>query len=194
LGFQDYTNCSTTFFEDCNENNTYTYYPTMPHVKRLKATPHPPVAVSPPPRRLPILLRQAWFNLNQTFRRRLAHMGVTPDQFTALRNLAEHDPKGLTQSHLTRLIASDPNTIGALVKRMEAAGWVERLRHERDGRAYRLRLLPAGRAQFETVRQIAVALQTEVLADWSERKREKFLHDLNWVADQCRAAASRKKP
>jgi DNA-binding MarR family transcriptional regulator len=165
----------------------------MDRVKRLKPNSALAAVAAPPPRRLPILLRQAWFNLNQTFRRRLAHTGVTPDQFTALRNLAEHGPGGLTQSHLSRLIASDPNTIGALVKRMETAGWIERVRHEKDGRAFRLRLLPAGRDQYECVRQIALALQTEVLADWSERKREQFLRDLNWVADQCRAAANRKK-
>jgi DNA-binding MarR family transcriptional regulator len=165
----------------------------MDRANRLKPAPRVRAIDAPSRRRLPILLRQAWFNLNQTFRRRLAHTGVTPDQFTAMRNLAEHDPKGLTQSHLTRLIASDPNTIGAMVKRMESAGWIERVRHERDGRAYRLRLLPAGRQQYERVRQIAVALQTEVLADWTERKRERFLRDLNWVADQCRAAANRKK-
>jgi len=166
----------------------------MDRVKRLKSIPGARAIDAPSRRRLPILLRQAWFNLNQTFRRRLAHTGVTPDQFSAMRTLAEHDPAGLTQSHLTRLIASDPNTIGALVERMEGAGWIERIRHERDGRAYRLRLLPAGRAQYERIRQIAVALQTEVLADWTERKREQFLHDLSWLADQCRAAANRKKP
>jgi DNA-binding MarR family transcriptional regulator len=166
----------------------------MAQVKRLKLPAGDRPGSAPSRRRLPILLRQAWFSLNQTFRRRLAHTGVTPDQFTAMRNLVEHDPEGLTQSDLTQLIDSDPNTIGALVKRMVSAGWVERLRHERDGRAYRLRLLPAGRAQYERVRQIAVALQTEVLADWAEPKRERFLRDLNWVADQCRAAANRKKP
>jgi MarR family transcriptional regulator, transcriptional regulator for hemolysin len=166
----------------------------MPDVKRLKLPLAAKPVDSPARRRLPILLRQAWFNLNQTFRRRLAHTGVTPDQFTAMRTLAEHDPHQMTQSHLTRLIASDPNTIGALVERMESAGWIERVRHERDGRAYRLRLLPAGREQYERVREIAIALQTEVLADWSEHKREQFLRDLSWVADQCRAAAARKKP
>ncbi|HEX3988804.1 MAG TPA: MarR family transcriptional regulator, partial [Verrucomicrobiae bacterium] len=77
--------------------------------------------------------------------------------------------------------------------RMETAGWIERVRHEKDGRAFRLRLLPAGHQQYEHVRQIALALQTEVLGDWSEQKREQFLLDLNWVADQCRAAAIRKK-
>lgn len=165
----------------------------MPRRKSLKPASPVQAIDAPSRRRLPILLRHAWFNLNQTFRRRLAHTGVTPDQFTAMRTLQEHDPKGLTQSHLTRLIASDPNTIGALVERMECAGWIERSRHERDGRAYRLRLLPAGREQYERGRQIAVALQTEVLAGWTDRKREQFLRDLAWVADQCRTAASRKK-
>ncbi|MGO8698303.1 MAG: MarR family winged helix-turn-helix transcriptional regulator [Limisphaerales bacterium] len=143
-------------------------------------------------RRLPILLRHAWFSLNQTFRRRLLPTGITPDQYTILRTLVEHQPEELRQSDLARLIASDPNTIAALVERMAALGWVARVRHERDGRAYRLRVLPAGRKQFELARQIALALQSEVLADWPERKREQFLKDLAWVADRCRAVAGVK--
>jgi DNA-binding MarR family transcriptional regulator len=145
---------------------------------------------APSRRRLPILLRHAWFSLNQTFRRRLAHTGVTPDQFTALRTLMEHEPQGLTQSGLNRLIASDPNTIAALVERMEGVGWITRVRHEQDRRANRLRLLPAGRKTYERVRQIAIALQTEVLGGWTERKREEFLEDLAGVAERCRKAAS----
>jgi DNA-binding MarR family transcriptional regulator len=140
-------------------------------------------------RRLPILLRHAWYSLNQTFRRRLAHTGVTPDQFTALRTLSEHEPEGLTQSDLTRLIASDPNTIAALVERMERSGWIARAPHESDRRANRLRLLPLGQKQYKRVRQIAVALQSEVLSGWTEKKREEFLENLAWVAERCRAAA-----
>jgi DNA-binding MarR family transcriptional regulator len=147
-------------------------------------SPAPPVD-APARRRLPILLRQAWFSLNQTFRRRLAHTGLTPDQFTALRTLLEHEPQGLTQSALTRLIASDPNTIAALVERMEVLGWIIRARHERDRRAYRLHLLPAGRAQYERVRPIALALQNEILADWPEAKREEFLEDLALIAERA---------
>src|ERR1700689_456648 len=99
--------------------------------KKKTAPPSSPMPIDAPERRrLPILLRHAWFSLNQTFRRRLAHTGVTPDQFTALRTLSEHEPAGLTQSDLTRLIASDPNTIGALVERMERCGWITRAPHE----------------------------------------------------------------
>src|ERR1700689_541465 len=135
--------------------------------KKKTAPPSSPMPIDAPGRRrLPILLRHAWFSLNQTFRRRLAHTGVTPDQFTALRTLMEHEPQGLTQSGLNRLIASDPNTIGSLVERMESMGWIPRLRHEQDRRAYRLRHMPAGRETYERVREIALALQTEVLAGW----------------------------
>lgn len=144
---------------------------------------------APGRRRLPILLRHAWFSLNQTFRRRLAPIGITPDQYTALRTLFEHEPGGLTQSDLSRLIASDPNTIASLVERMERNGWIDRAPHETDRRAWRLRLLSAGFKQFRRARKIAQNLQSEVLADWSESRREKFLVDLAWVSERCRTLA-----
>jgi DNA-binding MarR family transcriptional regulator len=144
---------------------------------------------APGRRRLPILLRHAWYSLNQTFRRRLAHSGMTPDQFTALRTLSEHEPEGLTQSELTRLMASDPNTVGALVERIECSGWITRVPHEKDRRANHLRLLPAGRSRYSRARKIAVALQAQVLEQWSEKKREEFLENLAWVSERCRALA-----
>ena len=138
---------------------------------------------------MPILLRHAWYSLNQTFRRRIAHTGATPDQYTALRTLYEHSGRGLTQSQLTELIASDPNTVAALVERMEQAGWVAREPHERDRRANRIRLLPSGERKFRQLRKIALALQQEILGDWPESRREEFLANLAYVADRCRAAA-----
>src|ERR1051325_8702415 len=100
---------------------------------------------APKRRRLPMLLRHAWYGLNQTFRRRIAHTGVTPDQFTVMRTLLEAGPDGLTQSKLTQLMASDPNTIASLIERMEKADWLARAPHEKDRRAYRLQLRPLGR-------------------------------------------------
>jgi DNA-binding MarR family transcriptional regulator len=140
----------------------------------------------PARRRLPILLRHAWFSLNQAFRRRIAHTGMTPDQFTTLRTLEENARSQPTQSELTRLLASDPNTMASLLERMAGVGWVARVPHETDRRAYRISLLPEGRKKYLQVRQIAVALQTEMLEGWSERKREEFLENLQTLADRCR--------
>ena len=146
---------------------------------------------APERRRLPILLRRAWYGLNQAFRRRIAHTGVTPDQFTVMRTILEGDPEGLVQSELTRLMASDPNTIASLVDRMEKADLIERQTHERDRRAYRIRLKPIGRRKYEQVREIAIALQSEVLSALPEEKREEFLEDLSQVATACRAVAEK---
>lgn len=74
---------------------------------------------SPERKRLPLLLRRAWYGLNQAFRRQISHAGATPDQFTVLRTLSEGNPDGLTQSELTRSMSSDPNTVASLLKRME---------------------------------------------------------------------------
>ena len=145
---------------------------------------------SPERRRLPLLLRRSWYGLNQAFRRRIAHTGATPDQFTALRCLLEGDSLGVTQGELTKLMSSDPNTIASLVERMVAAGWVERKPHESDRRAYRIRVKPAGKKLYEQLRDLAIALQSQVMAALPEPSRESFLVELAAVADACRAAAA----
>jgi DNA-binding MarR family transcriptional regulator len=139
---------------------------------------------------LPLLLRRAWFSLNQAFRRRIAHLGITPDQFTVLRTLLESGRTGISQRELSQLMSSDPNTVASLVDRMEAAGLLERKPHEKDRRAHRIRLRAAGKRKYQKARDVAVALQVEVLAGLSDGHREDFLRDLTLVADACRQAAA----
>src|SRR5205809_4821658 len=102
---------------------------------------------SPERRRLPPALRRAWYGLNQAFRRRIAHLGLTPDQFTIMRTLLENE--GITQSELTELMSSDPNTVASLLERMARAGLVERRAHEKDRRANCLRLKARGKRKYE---------------------------------------------
>ena len=142
---------------------------------------------SPDRRRLPPLLRRAWYGLNQAFRRRIAHLGVTPDQFTVMRTLLEHE--GITQRRLTELMSSDPNTVASLLERMERANLLERQTHEKDRRANALKLKPLARGKYETARGLAVSLQSEILSTLPEASREQFLEHLNAVADACRLAA-----
>ena len=144
---------------------------------------------SPDRRRLPPLLRRAWYSLNQAFRRRIAHLEITPDQFTALRTLLESDPAGVTQRDLAQLMTSDPNTVGSLLERMESAGLVARKPHEKDRRAHRIQLTAAGRRKYLAARKIAIALQSEVLLVLPEAAREPFLEQLALVADACRKTA-----
>ena len=146
-----------------------------------------------PPKRLPVLLRRAWYGLNQSFRQRISHLKITPDQFSILRWLNEGDPNGLTQRTLTDLMASDPNTITSTLSRMEKNGLILRQPHERDKRAHRVRMQAKGRRIFERALKMAIDLQTQVLNALPVDRRNAFLDELALIADACAGAIERTK-
>tara|TARA_A100001037_G_C15049253_1_gene589299 strand:- start:431 stop:937 length:507 start_codon:yes stop_codon:yes gene_type:complete len=152
---------------------------------------------SPERKRLPLLLRRAWYGLNKAFRRRISHAGATPDQFTVLRTLHEGDPTSMTQSELTRAMSSDPNTVASLLERMEKTGWLERKPHASDRRAKCILLKPSGKRKYTQLRDIAANLQMEILEALPASKREPFLGTIADIANACRDAAedsARKRP
>jgi len=139
-----------------------------------------------------MLLRRSWYGLNQAFRRRIAHLKITPDQFTVLRTLLEGDRRGLTQRQIAHAMSSDPNTIASLTERMEKSGLIGRSTHERDRRANRIRVLPPGKKKFEKARGLAIQLQEQILSVLPEAEREHFLEQLLRVGNACRDAAEAK--
>ncbi len=146
---------------------------------------------SPDRRRLPPLLRRAWYSLNRTFRRRIAHTGVTPDQFTALRCLTESGPDGMTQSELSAKMTSDPNTIASMLERMEQSSLLIKLPHNHDRRAHHIQITPVGEVKYSQVRQLAIELQKDILKVLPETEREHFLEQLGRVADVCNELAKK---
>ena len=151
----------------------------------MNTTPSSPVTPPSSPHgsnrpRLALLLRRAWYGLNQTFRRRIAGLGVTPDQFTILRWLGEH-PEGLTQRVLADLMASDPNTITAILTRMQKAGLVERRAHADDRRCNLIVLKDKGRTLHTKLQPLASGLQEQLLAAVPVAKQAEFLKQLESV-------------
>lgn len=144
------------------------------------------------PRRLAILLRRAWYGLNQGFRDRIDRVGITPHQFSILRWLSESPPEGVSQRALADLLATDPNTVSSTLARMETSGLILRVPHESDRRASRVRLRPAGRAAYEKGRPLALAHQERILNALPPERRDDFLRALEIVADAC--TASEEKP
>ena len=71
---------------------------------------------------------------------------------------------------------------------METMGLVERQTRKTDRRANSLRLKALGRRKYEAARQVAVKLQTEILSTLPPPARERFLKELNAVAEACRRA------
>ena len=160
------------------------------HVMHERPTEDTPLD-APNRRRLPPLLRKAWYSLNQAFRRKLACEGITPDQFTALRWLVENEGKPTTQKELADLMSSDANTIASLVKRMESSCLIKREVSRKDRRANMVNVTLTGKDVYLRARQIAIDLQLEVLSDLSIRQAEEFLRLLERVADAAGKSAGR---
>ena len=155
--------------------------------------PHNSATTPSTTRRLPPLLRRAWYSLNQTFRQRIAHLEITPDQYSILRWLQEGDPRGLTQQTLTDLMASDPNTITSILRRMETAKLVTRHPHETDKRARRVCLESEGQRRLYAAFQIATELQEQIISVIPDNRRARFLEDLERVAQASSLAQSERE-
>ena len=78
-----------------------------------------------PAPQLPQLLRKCWMRLNAIFQKRVAKVGLTPDQYIALRWLNEFPEGSVNQAMLKKLMFTDPNNITGLMGRMEKLGLVE---------------------------------------------------------------------
>jgi DNA-binding MarR family transcriptional regulator len=84
---------------------------------------------------------------------------ITTDQFSLLWNVARHD--GIRQNDLAMELFTDPNTVTAMLARLETRGLIYREACVDDGRARLVHLTPAGRR-----------LTTLLSADWEPMRRK----------------------
>ena len=126
--------------------------------------------------------------LNYTLMRRLADLDLTPDQYIALRWLTEATEKGargLSQKNLCELMTSDPNTIAAMMRRMEKASLIQRAKDPEDRRKLVVSPTPQGIGLFAKAKVRAKALEKEALHGLNRKEKEMFIKDLNCLARSC---------
>ena len=86
--------------------------------------------------------------IEQEIRARLRrHFGTTLPRFDYLAQLERH-PDGLRMSALSSYMMVTGGNVTGLTDQLAADGWVERVPDAEDGRAWRVRLTPQGRAEF----------------------------------------------
>jgi len=97
-------------------------------------------------------LYSASLAMTKLYKPLLDELELTYPQYLALLALWEKD--GLTVSELGQRLFLDSGTLTPLLKRMEAAGWLTRLRDIADERRVLIRLTPEGRALKARARRI----------------------------------------
>jgi MarR family transcriptional regulator, lower aerobic nicotinate degradation pathway regulator len=119
------------------------------------------------------LLRRAHQRHVALFTAGLAHVELTPTQFTALLKTVEVGR--ITQNHLGRLAAMDPATIQGVVRRLEARGLVCRTEDPADRRTAVLEATPLGRSVAREAVLRARAITAATLEPLDSAERSLFL-------------------
>jgi MarR family transcriptional regulator for hemolysin len=114
--------------------------------------------------------------MRTTYDRRVRELGLTRSQWWVLTLLFRND--GVTQSELAELLEIERPTLGRLLDRLEAKGWVRREHDSRDRRAWRVHLTEAVEPAMRKLRKVASELRSDALAGLSAQERERFIDTL----------------
>src|SRR5262245_47868928 len=127
-------------------------------------------------------LRKAYLSFHRRANAWMLDHGVTADQFVVLTVVAREP--GITQITIVGRTGSDPNTVAAVLRRLEQRRLVRREPHARDRRARCVFLTPEGpRVQRRAARDAApiVATLWDCMGDCDRSQIERFLQCVHQV-------------
>mgnify|MGYP001765341039 CR=1 FL=1 len=145
-----------------------------------------------PDRSVGMLIKEISRLFTRNFDARVRAYGLTQTQWQALAALSRRE--GIKQADLANLLQVQPISLGRLIDRMEAAGWVERRPAPNDRRAIQLYLTPKAEPMLDKMSDEASLTREAALADFDPSEREQLFHLLqrvkaNLAADELLAPA-----
>jgi DNA-binding MarR family transcriptional regulator len=114
--------------------------------------------------------------MRTVYDRRVKSLGLTRSQWWVLNHLFRGD--GVTQTELAETLEIEKATLGRLLDRLEAKGWVRREDDATDRRAWRVYLTDEVGPAMRELRAVAAELRRDALAGLSAAERERFVDTL----------------
>lgn len=111
--------------------------------------------------------------MRTTFDRRVKPLGLTRSQWWVLNHLFRND--GVTQSELAVILDVEKPSLGRLLDRLEAKGWVRREGDAGDRRAKRVFLTEEVQPAIKAMRTAAAEVRREALAGLPPEDQERFV-------------------
>ena len=108
--------------------------------------------------------------------RRAKALGLTRSQWWVLNHLYFNE--GITQSELADLLDVEKPTLGRLLDRLEAKGWIARQPDRHDRRAKRVYLTGEVQALMRALRKLAAALRKDALEGMDARAQRHLFDSL----------------
>jgi DNA-binding MarR family transcriptional regulator len=122
--------------------------------------------------------------MRTAYDRRIRKLGLTRAQWWVLTHL--YRANGATQTELAETLEIEKPTLGRLLDRLEAKGWVKREHDATDRRVWRVRLTDEVEPALRTMRAIAKELRRDALAGISAAERERFVDTLLAIKENLR--------
>jgi len=119
------------------------------------------------------LIRRAQQIAVAIFIEECAAFDLTPVQYASM--VAIQDNEGIDATRLSAQIAFDRSTLGNVLERLEARGFVERYASPEDKRVKLLRLTPQGRSVTRSAEEGVRRTQERILAPLDASKRRVLL-------------------
>lgn len=116
------------------------------------------------------LLRRLNQHHTTIFGQETAAFELTSPQFAVLAALEDMD--GCNQVGLSQIVGIDRTTIGGVIDRLEARGWVTREPDTNDARRKLVRLTDSGRGAYEALVPCVERVQERLLAPLGPRERD----------------------
>lgn len=134
-----------------------------------------------PNRNFGCLLHDTARLLRRDFNRRAQKLGLTQTQWQALCVLSHNE--GINQASLADLLEVQPITLGRLIDRLEATGWVERRNHPTDRRAITLYLTSKAEPILNEMSKLAEETRNLALEGVSETDQQHLMQVLEHIKD-----------
>ena len=122
--------------------------------------------------------------LRTAYDRRIRKLGLTRAQWWVLTHL--YRSNGVTQTELAETLEIEKPTLGRLLDRLEAKGWVRREHDASDRRVWRVHLTDEVEPALRTMRTIAAELRRDALTGLSAEQRERFVDTLLAIKENLR--------
>jgi DNA-binding MarR family transcriptional regulator len=122
--------------------------------------------------------------MRTAYDRRIRKLGLTRAQWWVLTHL--YRSNGVTQTELAETLEIEKPTLGRLLDRLEAKGWVRREHDASDRRVWRVLLTEEVEPALRTMRKIAAELRRDALTGVSAAERERFVDTLLAIKENLR--------
>ena len=122
--------------------------------------------------------------MRNAYDRRIRSLGLTRAQWWVLTHL--YRGNGVTQTELAETLEIEKPTLGRLLDRLEAKGWVRREHDASDRRVWRVHLTAEVEPALRTMRTIAAELRRDALQGVGAAERERFVDTLLAIKENLR--------